>query len=372
MSVVGTRPELIRLSRTLCVLDQVFNHVAVHTGQNYDFELNGIFYRDLGLRKPDHFLEAAGDTAAETIARIISRIDPLLEREKPDALLVLGDTNSCLSVIPAKRRKIPIFHMEAGNRCFDMRVPEEINRRIVDHVADVNLCYSEHSRRYLLAEGLPPQHVFKTGSPMKEVLDFHRQSIDVSDVHQRLELTRGAYFIASIHREENVDIPEHLESIVSALNAVVGAHDLPLVLSTHPRTRRRLESTGTPFDERIRTLPPLGFFDYVALQKQAFCTLSDSGTITEEASILGFPAVNIREAQERPEGMDEGAVIMSGLDPERIMQAVKLTRQEFESSGPCQTPRDYSMDHVSWTVAKIMLSYTDDVKRRTWQQCTVH
>ncbi len=368
MSIVGTRPEIIRLSCTLKVLDDTCEHITVHTGQNYDDELNGIFYRDLGIRKPDHYLEAAGSTAAETIGQIITRVDQVLEQVRPEALLVLGDTNSCLSVIPAKRRKIPIFHMEAGNRCFDMRVPEEINRRIVDHVADVNLCYSEHSRRYLLAEGLPPNRVIKTGSPMKEVLDAHRESIEESDVHARLGLEKGRYFTASIHREENVDDPRHLTLIFRALNRLAKDYDFPMMLSTHPRTRKRLEDSGIPLDKRITLQKPMGFFDYVALQKQAFCTLSDSGTITEESSILGFPAVNVREAQERPEGMDEGAVIMSGLSPERILQAVKMTRRQFDKQGPCRIPDDYQADQVSWKVAKVIVSYTDEINRQTWQR----
>jgi UDP-N-acetylglucosamine 2-epimerase (non-hydrolysing) len=284
-------------------------------------------------------------------------------------VLVLGDTNSCLAVIPAKRRKIPVFHMEAGNRCFDMRVPEEINRRIVDHVSDINLCYTEHGRRYLLAEGLPPDRVMKTGSPMKEVLDHHRAAIEASDVHRRLNLTAGRYFTVSIHREENVDDPVHLKSLVNALNALAKTHRFPLVFSVHPRTRKRLEAARLKLHKLVRAMPPLGFLDYVALQKNAFCALSDSGTITEESSLLGFPAVTLREAHERPEGMDEGAVIMTGLGKERILHAVEMTLAQFRTLGPCRIPADYNVDQVSWKVAKIILSYTDYVNRRVWGKC---
>jgi UDP-N-acetylglucosamine 2-epimerase (non-hydrolysing) len=281
-------------------------------------------------------------------------------------MLVLGDTNSCLAVIPAKRRKIPVFHMEAGNRCFDMRVPEEINRRIVDHVSDINLCYTEHGRRYLLAEGLPPDRVMKTGSPMKEVLDYHRAAIEASDVHRRLDLQPGRYFTVSIHREENVDQPAHLASLVEALNALAKRYRFPLVFSVHPRTRQRLAAGRHKLHRLVRTLPPLGFFDYVALQKRAFCTLSDSGTIAEESSILAFPAITVREAHERPEGMDEGAVIMSGLSKERILQSVAITVAQFKKFGPCRIPDDYNVNQVSWKVAKIILGYTDYVNRRVW------
>lgn len=368
MTIVGTRPEIIRLSRTIAVLEEVTNHVLVHTGQNYDYELNGIFFKELGVPKPKHYLDAAGRNAAETIGNTIARVDRVLEKEQPEAVLVLGDTNSCLAVIPAKRRKIPIFHMEAGNRCFDMRVPEEINRRIVDHVSDVNLCYTEHGRRYLLAEGLPADRVMKTGSPMKEVLDHHRASIEASKVHTRLKLEQGHYFTVSIHREENVDDAAHLRSLVEALNALATKYRHPLVFSVHPRTRERLETGRHRLHKLVRPMPPLGFFDYVALQKNAFCTLSDSGTIAEESSILGFPAVTVREAHERPEGMDEGAVVMTGLDPKRILQAVALTRAQFKQWGPCRTPADYQADQVSWKVAKIILGYTDYVNRRVWQK----
>ncbi len=366
MTVVGTRPEIIRLSRTMQVLDDVCEHVTVHTGQNYDYELNEVFYRDLGLRKPDHFLGAAGRTAAETIGLVIAKVDEVLASERPEALLVLGDTNSCLSVIPAKRRKIPVFHMEAGNRCFDMRVPEEINRRIVDHVADINLTYSEHSRRYLLAEGMRGDRVIKTGSPMKEVLDFHRAGIEASDIHARLGLEKGRYFTVSIHREENVDDAAHLASLADALNALAERYGHPLVFSVHPRTRKRLDAAGVALDPRIRAMPPMGFLDYNALQLHAFCAVSDSGTITEESSILGFPAITVREAHERPEGMDEGVVILSGLRTERILQAVEMTRHQFDRFGPARLPDDYDVSNVSWKVAKIILGYTDYVRQVVW------
>jgi UDP-N-acetylglucosamine 2-epimerase (non-hydrolysing) len=368
ITILGTRPEITRHSRVITVLEEVTEHVLVHTGQNYDYELNGIFFKELGVPKPKHYLKAAGRNAAETIGNTIARTDLVLEKEKPEAVLVLGDTNSCLAVIPAKRRKIPVFHMEAGNRCFDMRVPEEINRRIVDHVSDVNLCYTEHGRRYLLAEGLPADRTMKTGSPMKEVLDFHRASIEESDVHQRLGLQKGRYFTVSIHREENVDDPAHLSSLVEALNALATKYRVPLIFSVHPRTRKRLEAGKHKLHKLIRSMPPLGFFDYVALQKGALCTLSDSGTIAEESSILGFPAITVREAHERPEGMDEGVVIMSGLTRERILQAVEMTLAQFKKWGPSRLPMDYNVDQVSWKVAKIILSYTDYVNRRVWQK----
>jgi UDP-N-acetylglucosamine 2-epimerase len=368
MTIVGTRPELIRLSRVIAVLENVADHQLVHTGQNYDYELNEIFFKELKLPRPKHYLEAAAATAAETIGNTIARVDKVLELEQPEAVLVLGDTNSCLSVIPAKRRKIPIFHMEAGNRCFDMRVPEEINRRIVDHVSDINLCYTEHGRRYLLAEGLPPDRVMKTGSPMKEVLDFNRDGFAASRIHAALGLDKGRYFTVSIHREENVDNPANLASLVGALNALAKRYGFPSVFSVHPRTRHRLAAGGFALDPLIRPLPPLGFFDYVALQMDACCTLSDSGTIAEEASILGFPAVTIREAHERPEGMDEGVVIMTGVSETRILQAVAMTIAQFEQSGPCRVPADYAVDQVSWKVAKIILGYTDYVNRRVWSK----
>jgi len=366
MTIVGTRPEIIRLSRIMQVLDKVTHHVTVHTGQNYDYELNGVFYRDLGLRKPDHYLDAAAESAAETIAQIIARADRVLEAERPEAVLVLGDTNSCLAAIPAKRRKIPIFHMEAGNRCFDMRVPEEINRRIVDHIADINLTYSEHARRHLLGEGFPGDRVIKTGSPLKEVFDHYSRAIEASDVHARLQLKEQRYFVVSLHREENVDEPSHLANLVEALGRIGEEYGFPMIFSVHPRTRRRLDTMGFSLHPLVQAMPPLGFLDYNALQKRAFCVISDSGSITEESAILGFPAITPREAHERPEGMDEGVVIMSGLEPRRILQAIELTRTQFEIHGPARLPSDYDVPNVSWKVAKVVLSYTDYVRRVVW------
>ncbi|MCA3698459.1 MAG: UDP-N-acetyl glucosamine 2-epimerase [Brevundimonas sp.] len=368
MTVVGTRPEIIRLSRTLVALDRHMDHVLVHTGQNYDYELNEVFFRDLELRKPDHFLEAAGANAAETIGRIIIAIDRVIDEVKPDALLVLGDTNSCLSVIPAKRRKIPIFHMEAGNRCFDHRVPEETNRRIVDHTADINLTYSTIARDYLLAEGMAPDRVIKTGSPMREVLTHYRPGIDRSTAVADLGVTPGHYTLVSAHREENVDDERQLRRLADCLNAVAVATGEPVLVSTHPRTRARVEGFGVAFDDRVRLLKPFGFLDYVSLQMQARAVLSDSGTITEESSILNFPALNLREAHERPEGMEEGAVMMTGLSPERVLQGLSILetqgRGEHRTVGPVA---DYGPLNVSDKVARIILSYTDYVRRTVWK-----
>lgn len=368
MTVVGTRPEIIRLSRTLVALDRHMDHVLVHTGQNYDYELNEVFFRDLELRKPDHFLEAAGATAAETIGRIIIAVDRVLDEEKPDALLVLGDTNSCLSVIPAKRRKIPIFHMEAGNRCFDQRVPEETNRRIVDHTADVNLTYSTIARDYLLAEGFAPDRVIKTGSPMREVLTHYRPGIDRSTACADLGLTPGRYTLVSAHREENVDDERQLRRLADCLNAVAASTGEPVLVSTHPRTRARVEGFGVAFDDRVRLLKPFGFLDYVSLQMQARAVLSDSGTITEESSILNFPALNLREAHERPEGMEEAAVMMTGLSPERVLQGLAIL--ETQGRGENRTIGrvvDYDPLNVSEKVVRIILSYTDYVRRTVWE-----
>jgi len=368
MTVVGTRPEIIRLSRTLVALDRHMDHVLVHTGQNYDYELNEVFFRDLELRKPDHFLEAAGATAAETIGRIIIAMDRVLDEVKPDALLVLGDTNSCLSAIPAKRRKIPIFHMEAGNRCFDQRVPEETNRRIVDHTADINLTYSTIARDYLLAEGMAPDRVIKTGSPMREVLDHYRPGIDRSTAVAELGVTPGHYALVSAHREENVDDERQLRRLADCLNGVAAATGEPVLVSTHPRTRARVEGFGVAFDDRVRLLKPFGFLDYVSLQMQARAVLSDSGTITEESSILNFPALNLREAHERPEGMEEGAVMMTGLSPERVLQGLAILetqgRGEHRTVGPVA---DYGPLNVSDKVVRIILSYTDYVRRTVWK-----
>ncbi|MBX9708016.1 MAG: UDP-N-acetylglucosamine 2-epimerase (non-hydrolyzing) [Caulobacteraceae bacterium] len=368
MTVVGTRPEIIRLSRTLVALDRHMDHVLVHTGQNYDYELNEVFFRDLELRKPDHFLEAAGATAAETIGRIIIAVDRVLGEVKPDALLVLGDTNSCLSVIPAKRRKIPIFHMEAGNRCFDQRVPEETNRRIVDHTADINLTYSTIARDYLLAEGLAPDRVIKTGSPMCEVLTHYRPGIDRSTAVADLGVIPGHYTLVSAHREENVDDERQLRRLADCLNAVAASTGEPVLVSTHPRTRARVEGFGVVFDDRVRLMKPFGFLDYVSLQMQARAVLSDSGTITEESSILNFPALNLREAHERPEGMEEGAVMMTGLSPERVLQGLAILETQGRGEQRTVEPvADYGSLNVSDKVVRIILSYADYVRRTVWK-----
>lgn len=369
VTVVGTRPEVIRLSRVLARLDEYTEHVLVHTGQNYDYELNQVFFDELGIRKPDHFLECAGPTAAQAIGMIIGAVDRVLEAEKPEALLVLGDTNSCLAVIAAKRRKIPIFHMEAGNRCFDQRVPEETNRRIVDHTADVNLTYSAISRAYLLREGLPPDLVITTGSPMFEVLAHNKPKIDASKVLERLELSSQGYFLVSAHREENIDSPAMFAKLVAVLNALAEDHGLPVIVSTHPRTQKRVDSSGAKFDSRVRLLKPLGFHDYVKLQLQAKAVLSDSGTITEESSILNFPALNIREAHERPEGIEEAAVMMVGLEIERIRQALPiLAAQGRGDRRTLQIVADYSAPNVSDKVVRIIQSYTDYVNRVVWRK----
>lgn len=368
MTVVGTRPEIIRLSRVLAKLDRYADHVLVHTGQNYDYELNEIFFDELKLRRPDHFLEAVGGSVAETIGNILARIDPLLEREKPDALLVLGDTNSCLAVIAAKRRKIPIFHMEAGNRCFDQRVPEESNRKVVDHLADINLPYSDIAREYLLREGIPPDRVIKTGSPMHEVIHHYLPQIDASDVLARLGLEREQYFVVSCHREENVDSDRHLAQLVETLNGLAQQYGLRIIMSTHPRTRKRLESSGARLDPLVELMKPLGLPDYIQLQRHARAVLSDSGTITEEANILNFPALNIREAHERPEGMEEGAVMMTGLSFLRIQQALDILADQPRGERLIRPVHDYAMANVSDKVLRIILSYTDYVKRVVWRQ----
>lgn len=369
MTVVGTRPEIIRLSRVLAKLDEHCEHVIVHTGQNYDYELNQIFFDDMGIRKPDHFLNAAGGSAAETIGKIIAAVDVVLVSEKPDALLVLGDTNSCLSVIPAKRRKVPIFHMEAGNRCFDLRVPEETNRRIVDHTADINLTYSSIAREYLLREGLPPDQVIKTGSPMFEVLTHYRAGIEASKVLERLGLEAGKFFVVSAHREENIDSDTNFGKLVQTLNTVAETYGLPVIVSTHPRTLKRVEATGAKFHEQVQLLKPLGFTDYNQLQLSAKAVLSDSGTINEESSILNFPALNLREAHERPEGMEEAAVMMVGLEVERVMQGLAIL--ESQPRGQERLLRqvyDYSMPNVSDKVLRIIHSYTDYVNRVVWKK----
>lgn len=369
MTVVGTRPEIIRLSRVMAVCDQYFDHIIVHTGQNYDYELNEIFFTDLGIRKPDHFLNAAGITGAETIGNVIIAVDKVLEETKPDALLVLGDTNSCTAVIPAKRRKIPTFHMEAGNRCFDMRVPEEINRRIVDHTADINLTYSTIARDYLLAEGLPADLVIKTGSPMFEVLTYYKSKILSSNVLEQLNLKEHEYFIVSAHREENINSDQNFLDLVEMLNAVAEKYNYPVIVSTHPRTRKRIEQMGVFFHPLVKLLKPLGFSDYNKLQLSAKATLSDSGTINEESSILNFPALNLRQAHERPEGMEEAAVMMVGLTTERVLQGLEIV--SFQTRGDDRMFRlvnDYSIPNVSEKVARIILSYTDYINRVIWKK----
>ena len=371
VTIVGTRPEIIRLSRVMARLDELCDHVVVHTGQNYDYELNQIFFEDMGIRKPDHFLDAAGGNAAETIGKIIIAADGVLAEARPDAVLVLGDTNSCLALLPAKRRKIPTFHMEAGNRCFDQRVPEEINRRIVDHMADINLTYSDIAREYLLREGLPPDMVIKTGSPMFEVLTHYRPRIDASDAVARLGLRDGRYFVVSAHREENVDSDASFARLVEVLNRVAETYGMPVVVSAHPRTRKRVEATDAKFHANVQLLKPLGFSDYVSLQVRAKATLSDSGTITEESSILNFPALNIREAHERPEGMEEASVMMVGLNAERVMQGLAILESQPRGAQRLLRPvADYSMPNVSDKVARLILSYTDYVNRVVWRKAT--
>lgn len=370
MTIVGTRPEIIKLSRVIAELDQHVKHVLVHSGQNYDYELNGIFFSELSIRKPDYFLEAVGINLAYTIANVIAKADDVFEKEQPDALLLLGDTNSCLSAIAAKRRKIPIFHMEAGNRCFDLRVPEEINRKIVDHISDINMTYTEHARRYLLAEGLRPETVIKTGSPMKEVLTHHRAQVDNSDVLTRLELRQGEYFVVSAHREENVDSEINFDNLLHSLSAIAVRFNKPVIVSTHPRTRKKLKKKDQAcLDSRIQFLKPLGFPDYVKLQMNAACVISDSGTITEESSILGFPAVTIRQAHERPEGMDEGTLIMCGLDADRVIGSIAVVMSQVkEDDNRFRLVPDYDTDVVSKKVLRIIMSYTDYVNRTVWKK----
>ena len=369
MTVVGTRPEIIRLSRVIPRLDEYCEHILVHTGQNYDYELNEIFFDDLGIRKPDHFLGAAGHSGAETIGNVIIAVDKVLEEVQPEALLVLGDTNSCMAVLPAKRRKIPTFHMEAGNRCFDQRVPEEINRRIVDHMADINLTYSAIARDYLLREGLPPDMVIKTGSPMFEVLNNYREGIEASDVLLRLKLEKYQFFVVSAHREENIDSDKNFLNLVETLNTIAETYQLPVIVSTHPRTQKRIDSMGVVFDPLIKLLKPLGFKDYNKLQLSAKASLSDSGTINEESSIMNFPALNLREAHERAEGMEEAVVMMVGLGVERVMQALAVI--ENQPRGENRLLRqvgDYSMPNVSDKVVRIIHSYTDYVNKVVWKK----
>ena len=364
MTIVGTRPEVIKLSRVIGELERHTEHILVHTGQNYDYELNEIFFQQMGIKKPDHFLDAVGANVAETIGNIITASDRLMELLKPDALLLYGDTNSCLSVIPAKRRKIPVFHMEAGNRCFDQRVPEEINRKIIDHLSDINMPLTEHARRYLLDEGIRPETIIKTGSCMKEVLDHHRAEIEASAVLEALGLAPGGYFVVSAHREENIESTKNFSDLIGALNALADKHRKRVIVSTHPRTRKKLESLGdVEFHAQVEFLKPLGFFDYIKLQTNAFCVISDSGTVMEEASILGFPAVTIRQAHERPEGMDEGALIMCGLRADRVLEAVEVVTSQ---AAACRRVADYDVDNVSMKVVRIILSHVDYINRRVW------
>ena len=371
MTVVGTRPEIIRLSRVLDALDasEAVEHIIVHTGQNYDYELNQIFFEDLGLRKPDYFLEAAGKTATETVGNILIKIDPLLEELKPDAFLVLGDTNSCLCAIPAKKRHIPIFHMEAGNRCFDQRVPEETNRKIVDHTSDINLTYSDIAREYLLREGLPADRIIKTGSPMFEVLNHYLPQIDASNVLEKLNLEEGKFFVVSSHREENVNSEKNFRGLMASLNAIAEKYQYPIIVSTHPRTQNMIDKMQIEMRPEIQFLKPLGFHDYNALQKRAYAVLSDSGTISEESSILNFRALNIRQAHERPEAMEEASVMMVGLSPERILQGLtQVLQQKVGAERNFRQVSDYSMPNVSEKVVRIIISYTDYIKRTVWSE----
>ncbi|MEF4656772.1 UDP-N-acetylglucosamine 2-epimerase (non-hydrolyzing) [Escherichia coli] len=368
MTIVGTRPEIIRLSRVMSKLDKYCEHIIVHTGQNYDYELNEIFFRDLDVKKPTYFLNAAGKTASETIGNLIIKVDQVLEECKPDAILLLGDTNSCLSAIPAKRRKIPIFHMEAGNRCFDQRVPEETNRKIVDHTADINLTYSSIARDYLIAEGFPVDRIIKTGSPMYEVLQYYRPQIESSNVLKHLGLEKHNYFVVSAHREENIDNDKNINKLVNILNTIAERYKIPVIVSTHPRTRAKFEKYGFAFKNEIRLLKPLGFHDYNHLQMNSCVVISDSGTITEESSILNFPAVNIREAHERPEGFEEASVMMVGLELERTMQAISILKEQPRGSERLlRLVNDYSMPNVSDKVVRIVHSYVDYVKRVVWK-----
>lgn len=368
LTIVGTRPEIIKLCRVICELDKFVNHILVHTGQNYDYELNEVFFNELEIRKPDYFLNAVGHNLAQTIGNIIAKVDDVLEKEQPDAIVILGDTNSCLSAIAAKRRKIPIFHMEAGNRCFDQRVPEEINRKIVDHLSDINLVYTEHARRYLLDEGFKPEMIIKTGSPMKEILNYYKNQIDNSNILVDLELTKKEYFIVSSHREENVDNENNFLNFLNSLNAIAVYYGKPVIVSTHPRTRKKLnEIKDLSLNENIKFLNPLGFFDYIKIQQNSACVISDSGTITEESSILNFPAVTIRQAHERPEGMDVGTLVMCGLESEKVINAIKLVmKQHSVNANSTKIAIDYDIDNVSAKVLKIIYSYTDYVNKKVW------
>jgi UDP-N-acetylglucosamine 2-epimerase (non-hydrolysing) len=370
MTIVGTRPELIKMSRVMAELDEHTNHVLVHTGQNYDYELNSLFFEELGIRKPNYFLEAVGDNAAQTIARVIEKSDAVIETEKPDAVLLYGDTNSCLAVISAKRRKIPVFHMEAGNRCFDQRVPEELNRKVLDHLSDINLVLTEHARRYLIAEGIRPETIIKSGSHMREVLDYYMPQIQKSTILDKLGLKKRQYFIVSMHREENVDDPQNLMDMVDSLNGLAEKYQFPVIVSTHPRTQKRLDALPNKLmNTLIQHAKPFGFFDYNKLQMEAFCVVSDSGTITEEGSLLNLPAITIRNAHERPEGMDVGTVIMSGLKRERVLDAVKVVTDQYQEGVRVLPPvEDYEAGAVSKKILRIVMSYTDYINRTVWSK----
>lgn len=370
LTIVGTRPEIIKLALTIQELDKYTKHILVHTGQNFDYELNEVFFKDLGLRKPDYFLNAVGKNVAQTIGNIIMKADEILEKENPDAVLVYGDTNSCLSAISAKRRHIPVFHMEAGNRCFDLRVPEEINRKIIDHTSDINMVLTEHARGYLIAEGIRPETIIKTGSSMKELLDKYKGLIFDSKILKELKLSKNEYFVVSAHREENIDYLENFENLLHSLNAIAEKYNKPIIITTHPRTRKKIETENKiKMNPLIKFLKPFGFFDYINLQLNSYCVISDSGTITEESSILSFPAITIRNAHERPEGMDKGTLIMSGLTPEKVLEAINVTVSQYnESEHPFDIIPDYDVSNVSKKVVKIILSYADYVQRTVWRK----
>ncbi len=365
MTIVGTRPEIIKLASTIKELDKYTDHILVHTGQNYDYELNEVFFNDLGIRKPDIYMNAAGENAAETIGNVIIKSDKIIKEQKPDAILLYGDTNSCLAVISAKRNKIPVFHMEAGNRCFDERVPEELNRKVLDHLSDINLVLTEHARRYLIAEGIRPETIIKTGSSMKEVLKENEDKIEASKILEELNLEQNKYFVLSTHREENIDNPKNFNALIDSINSVAKTYKMPIIFSAHPRTRKKIEQEGIVFDEHVKYMKPLGFNDYNKLQQNAFCVISDSGTITEESSIMGFPAITIRQAHERPEGMDEGTLIMSGVDKKDILDAIKVVTSKISKP---HIVNDYDVDHVGIKMVKIIMSYTGYINRTVWRK----
>lgn len=370
MTIVGTRPELIKMSRVIAEFDEHTNHILVHTGQNYDYELNQVFFEDLGLRKPNYFLEAVGENASQTIARVIEKADEVIEKETPDAIMLYGDTNSCLAVIAAKRRKVPVFHMEAGNRCFDQRVPEELNRKVLDHLSDINLVLTEHARRYLIAEGIRPETIFKTGSHMREVIDYYMPKIQKSEILQRMNLEANKFFIVSAHREENIDSPENMSNMVETLNALAENYNIPVIVSTHPRTKKRLDTMELGnLNPNIQFLKPFGFSDYIKLQMEALCVVSDSGTIFEESSLLNLPAITIRNAHERPEGMDSGTLILSGLKKDRVLDAVNVIISQHDKGKRVIAPiQDYEADAVSKKVLRIVMSYVDYVNRTVWSK----